>query len=225
MTSKPIPQSASNDRSRRSRFSRSLITLVPAATAALLLFFNAGIGCDGKEPDTAVDAPPPGQLIRSSKPRLTTIAVPLEETRQLTSDNTTFALDVLEKKAGDSNFFISPHSISIALAMTYAGARARTAEQMGQALHFTLGQERLHPAFGALDLELARRSATTPPTASDRGDAARSFKLNIVNALWGQSGYSFLGPYLDVLAENYGAGLSLLDFASDPEGSRTAINR
>jgi serpin B len=49
--------------------------------------------------------------------------------------------------------------------------------------------------------------------------------LNVLDAIWGQRGYVFLGGYLDLLAEHYGAGLSLLDFASDPEGSRTSINR
>jgi serpin B len=42
--------------------------------------------------------------------------------------------------------------------MTYAGARSVTEEQMAETLHFTtLGQDRLHPAFNALALELASR--------------------------------------------------------------------
>src|SRR4051812_22890821 len=44
----------------------------------------------------------------------------------------------------------SPESISTALAMTYAGARGDTAAEMAKALHFTLPQEQLHPAMGAL---------------------------------------------------------------------------
>jgi serpin B len=48
--------------------------------------------------------------------------------------------------------------------------------------------------------------------------------LNIVNATWGQDGYAFLPSYLDVLGENYGAPMYLLDFAGDPEGSRGVIN-
>ncbi|MDY6952740.1 MAG: serpin family protein, partial [Thermodesulfobacteriota bacterium] len=42
--------------------------------------------------------------------------------------------------------------------------------------------------------------------------------------IWGQTGYSFLEAFLDTLAENYGAGLRLLDFASDPEACRLTIN-
>lgn len=187
--------------------------LIATVCATLVL---GTVGCDRAPSSSVIDAPP-GQMLRSSKPRLTS-PVPVEATRQLTDDNARFALDVLKEAATHDNFFISPHSISIALAMTYGGARGQTAAQMAQALHFTLAPERLHAAFGALDLDLARR-------ADKPVESGRTFKLNVINALWGQRGYVFLGPYLDVLAESYGAGLSLLDFAVDPEGSRTSINR
>jgi serpin B len=48
--------------------------------------------------------------------------------------------------------------------------------------------------------------------------------LRVVNATWGQRGYSFLRSYLDTLAVNYGAGLRLCDFIQDPDGSRVTIN-
>jgi len=47
---------------------------------------------------------------------------------------------------------------------------------------------------------------------------------NIVNAIWGQKDYEFLPAFLDVLAENYGAGLRILDFIAETEKSRLAIN-
>jgi len=55
-------------------------------------------------------------------------------------------------------------------------------------------------------------------------DEEGRFRLNIVNAIWGQTGYSFLPEFLDVLAENYGAALRLLDFVQAPEESRAIIN-
>jgi len=102
--------------------------------------------------------------------------------------------------------------------MTYAGARGETEQQMADALHFTLGQDGLHPAFNALDLDLDSRSKG----ASDAG--GEKFQFSIVNRIWGQVGFSFHEAFLDVLAENYGAGLSLLDFFSAPEPSRITIN-
>jgi serpin B len=140
----------------------------------------------------------------------------------LVDGNSAFAFDLYqalrEGNEGDGNLFYSPHSISLALAMTYAGARGETERQMADVLHFTLSQDRLHPAFNSLDLELARRGEGAEGKDED------GFRLNIANALWGQDGYEFLPEFLDALAENYGAGLRLLDFASAPEESRVTIN-
>jgi len=100
--------------------------------------------------------------------------------------------------------------------MTYGGARGSTEQQMAQTLYFTLAQDRLHNAFNGVDQALAGRGKTVKPE--------EKFRLNVANSIWGQQGYSFLPAYLDLLAQNYGAGLQLLDFASDPEQSRMVIN-
>jgi serpin B len=102
--------------------------------------------------------------------------------------------------------------------MTYAGASGETEEQMANALHFGLPQDRLHPAFNSLDIELAKRGEGAQGKDSD------GFRLNIVNAIWGQKDYEFLTDFLDRLAENYGAGLRILDFIGAPEESRIIIN-
>ena len=69
--------------------------------------------------------------------------------------NTAFALDLYEVIAGsEENLFYSPYSISLALAMTYSGARGATERQMAETLRFSLPRDRLHPAFNALDLAL-----------------------------------------------------------------------
>jgi serpin B len=52
----------------------------------------------------------------------------------------------------------------------------------------------------------------------------QGFQLDIANATWGQSGYPFLSSYLDLLAQNYGAGLQTVDFANNPEAARKDIN-
>ena len=48
--------------------------------------------------------------------------------------------------------------------------------------------------------------------------------MHVTNDLWGQIDYQFLTAFLDILAENYGAGLKTLDFANAPEESRQIIN-
>lgn len=160
------------------------------------------------------------QVVRADAARVTRPDVPAQDLTELVQGNNGFAFDLYralqEKENG--NLFYSPFSISIALAMTWAGARGETERQMAETLHFTLPQDRLHPAFNALDLELAQRGQGA------RGKDGKGFRLHIVNALWGQRGFRFLPEFLDTLAHHYDAGLRLLDFAGNPEAARKVIN-
>ncbi|MDD5675153.1 MAG: serpin family protein, partial [Chitinivibrionales bacterium] len=60
--------------------------------------------------------------------------------------------------------------------------------------------------------------------AGAQGREGAGFKLSLVNALWGQAGFSFYQQYIDLLGANYGAGMHLLDFASQPDAGRLTIN-
>ena len=162
--------------------------------------------------------PAAGEVLKSDKERITTPDVSAADVALLVEENSAFAFELYrELKGKEGNLFYSPHSISLALAMTYAGARGETAEQMADTLHFILEQE-LHPASNWLDAELARRGEGA------KGKDGEGFRLNIVNAIWGQKDYEFLSAFLDVLAENYGAGLRILDFITETEKSRLTIN-
>lgn len=157
--------------------------------------------------------------ITTDKQRNTAPVVTVAELADLAAGSNIFALDLYQRlRTQSGNLFYSPYSISLALAMTYAGARGETEQQTAATLHFLLAQERLHPAFNSLDLQLARRGQ------GGRGKDGQGFRFNIAHALWGQEGHHFLGQFLDILAENYGAGLNLLDFQGAPELSRLAIN-
>jgi serpin B len=163
--------------------------------------------------------PAAGEVLKSDKERITSPDVSSSEQALLVEGNSAFALELyqaLKEKGG--NLFYSPYSISLALAMTYAGANGETAQQMADVLHFILGQDKLHPAFNWLDAELAKRGEGA------QGKDGKGFRLNIANAIWGQKDYEFLPAFLDVLAENYGAGLRILDFRTETEKSRVAIN-
>jgi serpin B len=162
--------------------------------------------------------PAAAELLESDKERVTSDA-PSNEQALLVEGNSAFAFELYQTLKGkDGNLFYSPYSISLALAMTYAGARGETAEQMAETLRFLLDQDNLHPAFNSVDAELASRGEGA------QGKDGEGFRLNIVNAIWGQKDYEFLPAFLDVLAENYGAGLRMLDFISEAEKSRVTIN-
>jgi serpin B len=142
------------------------------------------------------------------------IDVPEADLKALADGNSQFAVELYKKLAEktDGNIVVSPYSISSALAMTYAGARGETAEQMARTLHFTLPQDRLHPAFGTLTQRLQ---------ASGK---EKQFQLNIANALWEQRGFPFLPEFLDLTRRNYGGGCREVDFIGDKEGARQTIN-
>jgi serpin B len=113
-------------------------------------------------------------------------------------------------RSGSGNLFFSPESISMALAMTYAGARGDTASEMAKTLDLTLPPDRLHPAIGGL--------------LSDLNAAHDGYQLRVANALWAQQGYTFLDDFLALMKNDYGAGFNQVDFKGAPEPARLTIN-
>ena len=133
----------------------------------------------------------------------------------MAAGNNAFALDLYhalrQEKGG--NLLYSPYSLSLTLAMAYAGAGGETAEQMADTLNFTLPQPDLPPAFNRLNAGMRSRLC-----ADDAPE------LNIANALWGKAGYQFRAEFQDTLAESYGAELRQLDFETYPREAAAAIN-
>jgi serpin B len=124
-----------------------------------------------------------------------------------------FAFDLYGKlRTEDGNLFFSPHSLSTALAMTWAGARGATEREMAQTLHFDLGQNRLHPACGRW---IERLNA-----AGQAGD----FELAVANRLWGQSDFKILPDFQNTVKMFYGADIAPADFEKNAEGVRKEIN-
>jgi serpin B len=181
--------------------------------AAVLAILASVVGCAGSVGPVAA-----GNL-QSRMERIAAPGVDESDLAELGKENAAFALELYQVLRKDhQNLFYSPYSISVALALAYAGARGETAQQMADTMHYTLSEERLHAALNALDQALASRGEGA--TGKDGED----FQLHVANAIWGQKDYSFLDAYLDVLALNYGAGLRLVDFVQSPEEARVTIN-
>ena len=188
--------------------------LIPTTFLLSALLSTALAGCGDAEKST-----PPVDTTKSPIQRVANPTVAPADSAQLASDNAAFAFDVYKQLIlTNTNLIFSPASISIALAMTYAGAAGATATEMASTLHFTLPPAQLHLAFDALDLALASRGQGFP--GADGGP----MQVNIVNALWAEKTYTFSPDFLDTLAANYGAGVNLLDFLNAPDPSRLAIN-
>jgi serpin B len=139
---------------------------------------------------------------------------PQPQLKPLIEGNTRFALNLyaqLVAKDPKGNHFLSPFSISTALAMAAAGARGETQAEMVRTLHLP---DQAYVAFGALLRDL------------NGGDPAkRGFTLSTANALWAQQGYPWRAEYKKLLQQDFGAGLFDVDFISQPEQARNTINK
>jgi serpin B len=132
-------------------------------------------------------------------------------TDKLVAADRDFTFDLAKHVAPGDNAVFSPASIHIALAMTYAGAHGKTADELAQTLHLDRSGD-VHARFAELASALARL---------DHDDQA----FHIVNRLFGARGVPWGHAYLDLTAKDYDAALEPTDFRSDAEGSRKHINQ
>lgn len=115
-----------------------------------------------------------------------------------------FAFD-LHRRRPSGNQVFSPGSISLALAMTWAGARGETAQQLAQPFGF---DDNTHA--GAAGLIHDFNQAGSP--------------LAVANRLYGDQSYDLRAEFVRLAADRYAAPFELVDFRSDYEGARRVIN-
>jgi len=108
--------------------------------------------------------------------------------------------------ARPGNLFFSAYSIHSALAMTYAGARGKTAREMETVLHYG---PKTHAEAKALAERLGARSG---------------FELSVANALWPQRGFTLKPAFLDLVKAHYGAPVHPVDYIRAAEAARKRIN-
>lgn len=143
-----------------------------------------------------------------------------QDASALIDGNTAFALDLYRSVAEEdpgANVFMSPFSISSALAMTYTGAAGGTAREMEEVLRFTRGPEATGRAF----MDLMAAISPGDPEGAGRGEP---FTLSAANGLWVQDGFALLDGYVENVTGYYDAAVRNLDFEGAPEASRTVIN-
>lgn len=133
----------------------------------------------------------------------------------LAAGNTAFGMDLYAHlAAAPGNLFLSPFSISAALAMAAAGARGDTLAEMRKVLRFPGDPAATHAAFGKLF-----KAVTTPDAVGKP-----AYELSVANALWAQKGYPWRAAYKQTVSAIYGAGLFDVDFVGNPEAARGQIN-
>lgn len=132
------------------------------------------------------------------------------------SGNNQFAFDLYRNLSSDpayadGNLFFSPYSISSALAITYEGARGRTADEIRAVFHLPVDDTARREGFLAIDAGI---------NSEDSG-----YTLRTANALWAEETYPFLQDYIETAGRYYSANVTNLDFTTQPEASRITINR
>ncbi len=164
---------------------------------------------------TGADVAPPGEEIRSKLTRTAVITMP-DSTAKVVEGNATFALD-LYRKVGSApgNVAFSPYSVTQALAMVYAGANGETQKAFEQTLRTGVEEASYHRVMNAVNAELSKK-----PGAAEKD----KLEISTVNQLFLDTKTKAQSGFLDVLAQEYGAGVRLLKFNTEPEPSRVAIN-
>ena len=181
------------------------MTRIAKLLAAAMLCCGLASGCSESSgsvevggSDPVASAPPPHEA---------------GDVKAIVEASNAFALSGLyaELATQPGNVFFSPASIHTALAMTYAGARGETEAQMAAALRLPdWEQARVHAAYAALLDQFKPKRAP--------------YELHVTNRLWGQPGFAWQQPFVDVTRSHYGAGLREVDFAADADAARQTIN-
>ena len=130
------------------------------------------------------------------------IALKVGMEKRVSQDNE-FAFDLLKKtiaSSGETNVFISPLSVSIALGMAWNGANGQTKTEMETALKMSgMSVADINDYYKIMQSTLPGIDPTT--------------KLNIANSLWYKAGFAVKPDFLKVNTDYFGAYVKELDFS------------
>ena len=132
-----------------------------------------------------------------------------------------------ELATGNENLCVSPYSIQIALAMTFAGADGETRTEMARVLHFTADASAVAASFASLQHSMEEMSAKTAELvkkSKEFGGPSEPITLAIANKLFAQKGYGFRPAFLSLVKENFGAAFEPVDFVKNASAATQHIN-
>lgn len=121
-----------------------------------------------------------------------------------------FAFELYAHLRGrNGNLLVSPASIQVALAMTYAGARGETATQLAEVMHFSESSDLHHRSYGAA---LRRWNGTATAT------------LRVANRIYIEKTALIEPEFLAITRDAYDAEVRPADFIGAAEAARGTIN-
>ena len=132
---------------------------------------------------------------------------------KIAEGNNEFAVEMYRKLAAPGkNLFISPLSIGTAFAMTIAGARGATRDEIERVLRFKASGDELARSWSGLLADLDERAKTG------------KLQWNAANRIWIEKKFSLGKDFVKTMNKSYDAAISQVDFSGDPEGARGDIN-
>ena len=114
-----------------------------------------------------------------------------------------------EDDSQESNAFFSPISISVALAMIYAGTKGNTAKEIEQLFNWD-SPDIVHEMMEQLQGFILSSSG---------------IELHLANRLWAQQGFAILEQYTNLLKSRYQVEMGEVNFQRKSEEARKAINQ
>jgi serine protease inhibitor len=129
-----------------------------------------------------------------------------DKEKSLVLEANSFALDFFKtfpEQNSDSNFFISPLSISLALSMTYNGAEGETKTAFENALRFN--------GFTREEINVFNKKIVDILLNADE-----KVDLNIANSIWNRNTFSVLDSFINTNKTYYNAEVFSADF-NNPE--------
>lgn len=143
----------------------------------------------------------------------------LEQYNYLNTEPTQIVADINNRFASDlylnlshspeytgKNIFFSPLSISSAGALTYEGARGKTADEIRTVFHFPENSSVLREGYAGLN------------------PGSPGSTIFSANALWAEKTHQFLPEYIATARDYYSANVTNLDFVNKSGESRDVIN-
>jgi serpin B len=188
---------------RHRRPTRHRVALGAALVGAVLVVVSCGPTASQEVRTDAAPVPADGRAAR-------------EAVRSLNA----FAIDVERAvSARGGNVVVASYPLAVSLALARAGALGTTQEEIDRLLHVEPGHD-LDAGIATLARQLADHSGDR---RSD--DRQGRVSLTLSAALWTQEETSFPDSFLDRLSAAYDTGVRVVDFRSDPEAARDAMNR
>jgi len=138
-----------------------------------------------------------------------------QEISEQVKNNNSFTFELFNYLDNNENLFLSPFSVSSALAMTYEGAKGKTRTEMSKVLHFPQENLKVNKDF----------SEIINKTQSSR--SSKHYTFNIANSLWAQQDFNFLHSYFETIKKYYHAPIQMVDYkdAGNLEKVRLGINK